>query len=250
MIVGLLQGALVLTLVRRGVWAQDGVAKDQGAQEGGTESVGTAQQAEPAPPSLDDLLGIEEDEDTGEASAAEAAAREQRERLERALAERELKDLFTQAIADMSISADLLDESFDAGLGTQRVQETILSRLETLLEQARKMQNQQSSSQSSSSSSRSEQQQEQNPGQRSNQQSQTTPGSQRQDQPGDSQEGEPPPVQDEVVNPMIEETRTEWGNLPEREREMMRQGSREKYSSLYERLTQEYYRRLAEDNRP
>ncbi len=52
------------------------------------------------------------------------------------------------------------------------------------------------------------------------------------------------------INTMIEEQRTEWGNLPQRVREMLLQGREEKFSSLYEELTREYYRRLAEDGSP
>ena len=38
--------------------------------------------------------------------------------------------------------------------------------------------------------------------------------------------------------------------LPERIREMLLQGKQETFSSLYEQLTQEYYRRLAEEGSP
>jgi hypothetical protein len=44
--------------------------------------------------------------------------------------------------------------------------------------------------------------------------------------------------------------RSEWGSLPQRVRDMLLQGRNEKFSSLYEKLTGEYYRRLAEGDSP
>ena len=41
------------------------------------------------------------------------------------------------------------------------------------------------------------------------------------------------------VDTVLEEGRTEWGNLPQRVRDMLLQGRREKFSSLYKRLTNE-----------
>ena len=70
---------------------------------------------------------------------------------------------------------------------------------------------------------------------------------QRNNTPSDSTEQEPPPMQEGDINTVIEETRTEWGNLPQRWRDALNQGKRDKYSSLEEQLTAEYYKRLAED---
>ncbi|HRP63251.1 MAG TPA: VOC family protein, partial [Phycisphaerales bacterium] len=56
-----------------------------------------------------------------------------------------------------------------------------------------------------------------------------------------------PPMQEGDINTVFEESRSEWGSLPERVRDMLLQGRRERFSSLYEQLTREYYRRLAED---
>jgi len=46
---------------------------------------------------------------------------------------------------------------------------------------------------------------------------------------------------------MLEESGAEWGRLPQRVRDLIRQGSRDRVSSVYRRLTEEYYRRMAED---
>jgi hypothetical protein len=49
------------------------------------------------------------------------------------------------------------------------------------------------------------------------------------------------------LNRVFEESRTEWGGLPQRVRDMLLQGRGEKFSSLYEQMTREYYRKLAEE---
>ncbi len=195
-------------------------------------------------PSLDDLLGLEEDEQD---TASETARRQQEEELQRRLAEQELSDAFKIAVEKMKLSAKLLDVQFDTGLGTQRVQEEILASLDQILEQARKMQSQQSSSSSSSSS---QQQQQQSPGQQQRQQQSQSQANQRQQNPSDSSSGDPPARQDGDLNTVLEESRTEWGSLPERIRQELYQGRREKFSSIYDRLTREYYKRLAEESSP
>lgn len=195
---------------------------------------------ESVPPSLDELLGLDEDE--GEEGAEDAARREQEEALRRELAEERLAGAFIAAIEKMAVSADLLDAGFETGLGTQRVQEEILARLDELIDEA----SQQSQSGSSSSSSQQQQQQRQqrDPG-RQQQQQRTQSNQQR--PAGDQSEGMPPPMQQDELNPLMDESRREWGALPERIREMLLQGRQEKFSSLYEQLTREYYRRLAEE---
>ncbi len=195
-----------------------------------------------APPSLDDLLGLEEQ--AKDANADEAAQREIDEELQRELAEAQIRDAFRLAVEKMAISADLLDVRFDPGLGTQRVQEDIIAKLQQLIDQAKK---QQQSSSSSSSSSSQQQSQPQDPGKQQKQEQQQA-GQQRNPNPQDSGEGDPPPLQQGDLNTVIDELNQEWGNLPERIRNMMRQGRRGKYSSMYERMTSEYYKRLAEDD--
>lgn len=194
-------------------------------------------------PSLDELLGIEE-EDTPD-SAAETAERQQEQELQRRLAEQEVSDAFEVALTKMKLSAELLDVQLDTGLGTQRVQEEILTSLDTIIENAQKMQSQ---SASSSSSSSQQQQQQQSPGQQQRSQSQSD---QRNQQPSDSNANlEPPPREEGPINSVIEESRKEWGTLPERIRQELYQGRREKFSSIYDRLTREYYKRLAEEASP
>jgi hypothetical protein len=215
-----------------------------------TDPAGAPKQDEkkPPPPSLDDLLGLDEEEPDDQADAAdEAARRQQEEELARKLNEAKIGEAFEQAIREMALSADLLDQRFDPGLGTQRVQEQILSRLDQLIDQAKK---QQASSSSSNSSSSSSQSQSQPPPADGSRPQDGQASGQRPPDATNSQEGDPPPREDGSINTVLEETRQEWGNLPVRVRDMLLQGRQEKFSSLYRRLTEEYYRRLAEEGSP
>jgi len=236
-------GALLCMAAAPGLaTAQDDPAppkSEQSQQQGETGETGGDM------PSLDELLGLEEASD-GPDSAAETAQRQQEEQLQRRLAEQEITDAFEVALSKMQLSAELLDVQQDTGLGTQRVQEEILASLDRIIENAEKMQSQSSSSSSSSSQ---QQQQQQSPGQQTrNRQSQ---GDQRSQQPSDSNAAmDPPPREEGPINTVIEESRVEWGALPERIRQELYQGRREKFSSIYDRLTREYYKRLAEEASP
>ena len=48
----------------------------------------------------------------------------------------------------------------------------------------------------------------------------------------------------------IDESRTEWGHLPKRIREIMSQSRRDRISALYQKATEAYYRRMAEERGP
>lgn len=203
----------------------------------------------PAAPTLDDLLGIEEDA-PGSDPQTDAAAAEAARRLDERLRERPIADDFREAIAGMEMSESLLREaeehSGELGLGLQRVQEEVIRRLQTLIDSAAR-QRQQSRSSSSSSSSQSSQQS--SPSQQSGESSGS--GERRRD--GAASEGsnaEPPSFEQAELGRLLEEGRVEWGALPERVRELVRQGSRDRVSSIYRRLTEQYYRRLAEEQRP
>ena len=50
-----------------------------------------------------------------------------------------------------------------------------------------------------------------------------------------------------TTDAQFDESRAEWGRLPPRVREAVRQGLRDPMSAAYRRLTQDYYRRLAEE---
>jgi len=206
--------------------------------------------AQSQPASLDDLLGISGDKPATTAPSGDAAAEGTERDLEKKLNEEDVTEAFVQAVDRMEFCADLLENRQDAGLGTQRTQEEILAKLQILLDQARKNRNNPSSASSSSQQQQSQPKQNQrNPGKQNRQQNQ---GNQRNNQPAGSTEAESPdPLQpDPNADSALEETRTQWGSLPPRVRDMLLQGSREKFSGLYDMLTREYYRRLAEEGTP
>jgi len=203
--------------------------------------------ARDVPPSLDDLLDLRPDE--RDVSAEQSIADQQAsEELRRRLAAEAIGDAFAQAIRLMGLVVARLGETMDTGIETQRAQDDVIARLESLIEESRR-QSQSGSSCSSSASSQSRQQQQQQPGAQS---SQGTSGQQSEQQAasddgeGDG-EGAPPFAEQDNLSVALEGSRSEWGALPDRVRDMLLQGRRERFSSLYEQLTREYYRRLAEE---
>ena len=221
--------------------------------------------------SLDDLLGIGES-DSKKASAE--SGRTQKETLQRILSEKEAKNTLEETVEGMRRSATLLSEK-DSGTAVQRVQEDVLARLDALIasaQQQQQQQQQQSSSSSSSSSSSgekskgaqqpkggkgqkqsesaaSEEKRREEAKQRASQKEGEKPGQSKSQPTGDRAEESPPSV-DPIEGGVIQETDEEWGSLPPRTREIIRQGVREKMSSVYRRWTEAYYRRIAEESKP
>lgn len=206
-------------------------------------------------PSLDDILGITESTPppTDESEPADIKqftpdqiADRFREQLERDLAGLSLGDQFQQIVTLLEDAATRLDpaqtapDTFtgDPGLTTQRIQQSALDRLDALIEQAQQQQQQQSSS--SSSSRRQQQQQQQMPQQGQQQQQASSEGD-------NQQEAQPPARQEGPLRPTLEAARAAWGSLPERVRDTLLQGSGDTFSSMYERLTESYYRKVAEE---
>ena len=201
------------------------------------------------PPSLDDLLDLEGGE---KSSTDEAAAElERRRTLDAALAEQEPEQAFRVAVTEMLESVDLLRDRRSTGLGTQRVQERIVDRLQVLIDSARRQQQQQQQQQSSSSSS---QQQQQDPGRRSQEPQEGQEGEDTAEQQGrndgENQDGsstQSPPPESATLEGVLDESQVEWGSLPPRVRELITQGMRDQMSQLYRSLTEAYYRRMAEE---
>jgi hypothetical protein len=254
-------GLVCATLgIATGALAQDAVPPR--GPDAPTPPAAPASDAGKNPPrSLDELLGVpsggaggaQSGDGTATAdSADDAARREQEKRLERSLNEASMQDLVARALEGMKTAADRLTDAKDPGLGTQRVQEEVVRTLDRLLEEAQKRQGKKSSS--SKSSSRRQQQKQndgkQDPSERNGQQqrqSRQNAGTESSaSDPGDGDKGD---IRDDVVAETSElnETRIEWGQLPERVRELVLQGRRDRVSTIYERLTREYYRRLAEE---
>lgn len=212
------------------------------------------------PPSLDDALGLE----------PEGGARkvgEDGSELDRSLSGAKPRDILASAIEDMRRSARLL-EAQDPGLPTRRAQESVVRKLDELIATAQRMQEQQQQRQQQQGQAnqqqrrdqgRNRQQQQDRQGQqepRENGQerggrdrNQPTPAEGRDRRPdGDANAQEPPAALDPAANDLqFDESRAEWGRLPPRVREAVRQGLRDPMSAAYRRLTQEYYKRLAEE---
>ena len=214
--------------MRHGRWTIPTIAlfvSAAGAQPVGA-TPGASGTNEPELPSLDDLLGLDTD------GAGDPDDRD----LQRQLSAREAGERFEQAVGLMGDASDRL-ASGDVSVATQRVQEDILRKLDQVIESAKQNQSQSGSSSSSSSSSRQQQQPKQS--------------SQSGQQPGEpgSEPGEsnmPGSNRDARPGAEIAPDGVGWGNLPERERDAVSQGVSDRYSALYRRLTELYYRKLAE----
>ncbi len=190
----------------------------------------------PALPGLDELLG------TG-GRGGNATDPSQTE-LQRRLSGQELNDAFKEAVQLMGQAATRLKTSDDpdrAGLGTQRVQEDAVRKLDQLIAQIEQNARQRSRSQRSRSDQQDQQNQQQQQRQRTQRQESRTGEN--------NSEMEPPARRDGPLRPELDAARASWGALPARVRDMLLQGSSDRFSSMYEKMTEEYYRRLAEERR-
>ena len=199
------------------------------------------------PKSLDELLGIEEESDEKKSLLEER----DRKNLEDRLQEREIQSDLESAITDMSVAAEIIRNESDVGLDLQRLQKSIIARLDAVIDEAKRRQQDENSSASSSSSSSSSQQSTSEPpsnssGEKSGEE--TTASEQNQTKGSGSDESEiSDTVQAGPQGVLLEESDVEWGRLPQRVREVIRQGMRESISRRYRSLTEAYYRRLAEE---
>lgn len=209
----LLHGRLAITILTLAVPAGAALASPDGPDG-------------PRVPSLDELLGL--------GDAGDEALDPNRRALERRLTAQEAGERFREAVTLMGDAAARIGAN-DVGIRTQRVQEEILRRLDQVIESARENQGGGGSSSSGSSSQQNQQQPDQ------------STGPQRPGQQGNGdQENMPPGSTGVETNPALAPDGVTWGNLPERERDAVTQGVNDRYSALYRRLTELYYRRLAE----
>ncbi len=197
---------------------------------------------DPGLPSLDDLLG------TGDATKPGDTPVDPLDPnaidLDRLLSGAEIGDAFKQAVTLMGDASKRLKDGKDASLTTQRVQESIVRRLDQLLSSIEQQQQQQQSSSSSQ-----QPQQQQTP--------QNVPQQQQQDQPKQENQGDnkgnqsqPPGRRDAQIRPGLEAARSSWGQLPDRVRDLLVQGSSDRFSSMYESMTEAYYKKLAQQGKP
>lgn len=194
----------------------------------------------PPLPSLDDLLGLPGSPKDKKPDASNPELDPDQLKLDRALDAQKISEMFEQAVAQMADAAKLMKDAHNVGVATQRVQEEIIIKLDKLIEEA---ENQQSSSSSSSS-------QQQQPQQQKSQQPQQPQDGQNQGNQGESKGARTPPGgQSAKLDARIDSLAAAWGALPTRLRDALMQGAGDTYSSLYESLTEAYYRRLAEQNK-
>lgn len=210
-------------------------------------------------PTLDELLGLpttndrdlprigegdaatSKPEHAGKTSDANTAA------LDRLLTTEEVEEEFAQAVQLMGEASTRLNAGKDYGIETQRMQESILRKLDKLLDDAQKRQQQKQQKSSSSKSQQQPQPQKQN--QQPKQQQSAAQKNQSAQGPQANQGG-PPGRRDGAGSAVNAGGGAEWGNLPERLRDSLMQGQGDSYSSTYRSKTEEYYRRLAEEPKP
>lgn len=173
------------------------------------------------------------------------------------------EQLLDRALERMRQASDRMGENQDVGLQTQRLQVSALSLMDQVIAEAAKRQQQKQQEQSSQEQS--QQQKQQNGSEKNASQSQPKPGqpggsSQSGEQPGQSgQPGQqskggdpsrdgttPGSPADAKAGQPLEEMKNQWGNLPPRLRDQLLQGMNERFSPIYQQLTEAYYRKLAE----
>ncbi len=206
-------------------------------------------------PTLDELLGIKPAKDAGGAvkpeaqpdtKPAEAPIDPSRAALDRDLSDAEVDEAFAQAVALMGQTAGRLRATpgpRDAGIETQRLQEDILRKLDALIDAAEKNAQQQQSK----SRQKSQQQQQQDQQQQGQQSSQTQAQQPQQGQRQGTQAGDGVPGQAAQPGTGLTGAAANWGNLPQHVRDALTEGKSDRFSSMYRAMTEEYYKRLAED---
>ena len=151
-------------------------------------------------------------------------------------------DLFEQALRGMDRAAKRLGEELNSGLETQRLHASILAKLDQVIEAAARQQ-EDGSSRSASDLRR------QDTGSSQNAPSQPSASATRSGREGGREHtGQFSPGSfEKAAAREMRGGRTEWGNLPDRIRDELLQGINERTSSVYQKATEAYYRRLAEE---
>lgn len=216
-------------------------------------------------PTLDDLLELgspeeqrealrdaaAEPDDEDEAGDDDAGASLLDESLRRMLDGGDPADVFQQAVREMGAVADRLGGEFDPGIETQRMQQSILDKLDQVIAAAQQQQSDASDDGGGSDGQSSAQQQDTGGADPAQQQPDAgdtdAQSAEAGDQPSDG-DASPGDVQEaQTPEQALRELRQEWGNLPPRLRDEIAEGMNERFSPVYRSLTESYYRRLAEE---
>jgi len=240
--------AVVLTWPA-GAVAQDQPTLDQLLNLDSPPAASSSDEASEADPASESLDGSS---DTPSDASSASPGVELSDEVARRVAGESGGDLFKQAVREMDDAAERLARANDAGLDTQRTQQSVLDKLDQLIADAKK---QQGGGGGSSGQNQQQQQQQGNaqnqgrqPGQAQGQSAQPSQGQANAssgEHSGDVSPGSTGPVSDEAS--AIEEYRQEWGNLPPRLRGELMEGLQEHFSPLYRSLTEAYYRELAQE---
>ncbi len=194
-------------------------------------------------PDLDSLLGTKSDKkpDPSKPQTKPGSDDPSRKELDRQLSPKEQADEFAKAVELMDETADRVEKQKDTGLATQRLQEDILTRLDRLIKAAQKNQ---------SSKSQSQQDQDKDKDKNKNMKQQSQAQSQQAAKTTDPQQGTDGParLEGELGTPPAAPPAS-WGDLPAHVREALLQGFSDKFSSMYQSLTESYYRKLAEEKK-
>lgn len=208
--------------------------KQTGSQSGST----------PDPlPSLDELLGLDNTGSNGADSLSEDQAPppdQQQIDLERKLTAQDAAEALSQALTLMDDTAARLSRPGGTGLETQRLQEDILRKLDTVIEAAQQNQGQGSGSSAGAQSRQSTQNSDPGKQQSGGAQSSSSRGQ-------GNTESMPAQGGAAELGPQQLLDASAWGALPDRLRDSVRQGLSDKFSAAYRSLTEAYYRRLAEE---
>jgi len=221
---------------------------------------GLAIASEGSTPSLDELLGIvrssyppvtqpsQEDDPTQTSSIREDEATVEAGILKQ-LGDRPPADVLGQAVKQMDHVADRIAENHDVGLATQRLQESIMAKLDQVIEAAKKLALSNSSSGSGSPDGQAQQQEGGGAMNAAQQDDATDSGSLSSSASSSANNGEPHAANTNQ-QPSMQDNQDRWGNLPLRLRKDLLQGINERFSSVYQELTGQYYRRLSQEDQP
>lgn len=224
-----LRGTIVVALACAGVFAQD--VKPPRPETKPPPEKPAAQ------PTLDDLLGVEK-EKSKDAKPAKPIADPTRTALERKLEMEQAQQQFKQAVELMDETAVRIKDGRDTGIQTQRLQEDIIRKLDMVISTAEKQQQQQRSK------SKSKQQQQKQDQDQANQQQNSTQPHGKEAAPDTI---DPPAREAANLLPGTAARGAAWGSLPDRVRQALLQGDADRYSTLYHKWTEAYYKKLAEE---
>jgi hypothetical protein len=204
-------------------------------------------------PTLDDLLDLtpaptettQADTTGSDAGVVTESDDDLNESVGRALSASDASDAFEQAVDQMDDVSRRLGRAFDPGVETQRMQESILRKLDQVIASAKEQ-----SSSGGGGGSGEPKKQDKGGDELAQQQAAAGEGGD-QAQPGGQQAssgaaGSGSPIKPEGQDTVIRQLRKEWGVLPPRVREELSDGLRERFSPLYRQMTEAYYKALAE----